>query len=66
MLRTAHCVDSWLTDGGEVVSLLRRVSALPPRNIHGIHLSCRPIPPKGNSGAGGLVKLKKSSDLIKV
>jgi hypothetical protein len=66
MLRIAHCVDSWLTDGGKVVSLLRRVSSLPRRIIRGTYFYWRLIQFKGNSEAGGLVKFKKSSDLIRI
>jgi hypothetical protein len=38
MSRLPHCLDSLLTDGGEVVSLTR-LPLLPPRKVPGTHFS---------------------------
>jgi hypothetical protein len=59
MLRISHCLDSRLTDGGEVVSLTHRPLSTPQRqyfSASGTHL-CRKL--RGLVRLEGLGKLKK-------
>jgi hypothetical protein len=48
ILRISHCVDNWLTDGGEAVSLTCQPHSTSQKHIPGNHLvsgsvSCRTI-----------------------
>jgi hypothetical protein len=59
-----HFLDSRLTDGGEVVSLMHRTPATPPRRFL-IKFSGRDLNQlQGKSGPGRIGSIKKSSDLI--
>jgi hypothetical protein len=61
--RLPHFPDNRLTDGGEVVRLTRR----PPftaRKIPHTHFYRRLSGPQGQSAAGGIRSIEKSSDLI--
>jgi hypothetical protein len=55
ILRIAHCLDSRLTDGGEVLRLAVRFLL----TILGTHFSYRLIQPKSNSKAGTVRRIEK-------
>jgi hypothetical protein len=61
--RLPHFLDTWLTDGGEVVSLTRRL-IFTPRKIPGTHFSSRLSRPQGHSAGGRVRSTEKSDDPI--
>jgi hypothetical protein len=61
MSRLPHFLDNRLTDGGEVVSLTRQLP-FTPRKIPGTHLEAELS--QGNSAAGRVRSIEKSSDLV--
>jgi hypothetical protein len=62
MLRIPHCLDIWLTYGGEVVSLMRQLRPTPQKWFL-VLISVRGWVNPGHR-LEGLGKLKKFSDLI--
>jgi hypothetical protein len=54
-------MNSWLTDGGEVVSLTRR-PPFTPRKIAGTHF-CRLSRPQGHNAAGRIRSIEESNDI---
>jgi hypothetical protein len=61
--RLPHFLDNRLTDGGEVVSLIRR-SPFTPRKIPGTRFCWRLSRPQGHSAAGRIRSIEKSNDPI--
>jgi hypothetical protein len=61
--RLPHCLDNQLMDGGEVVSLRRRLP-FTPRKIPGTHFCWRLSRPRGYSVVGRIRSIEKSNDLI--
>jgi hypothetical protein len=64
MLRLAHFLDNWLTDGSKVVSLMCQLR-FTPRKIPGTHFCQGLIQPQGHSAAGRIRSLRNSNDLSK-
>jgi hypothetical protein len=62
MLKLSHFLDSQLTDGGEVVSLMR-LPLFTPKEIPGIHFCQRLSQPLDHSVAGRIRSVEKSSDI---
>jgi hypothetical protein len=68
MFKIPHCLDNWLTDGGEVVSLTRRPRSTPQKHFFFLFLVLiSVIDPRaqGLVWLEGLGKLKKFNDLIR-
>jgi hypothetical protein len=63
MSKLPHFLDSWLTDGSEVVSLIHR-QHFTPRKIPGTHYCQRLHKPQGHSAYEKIRSIKKSSDII--
>jgi hypothetical protein len=66
MLRTLHCLDSRLTDGGKVVSPTNRPHFTPQKHyfsVSGTHFCLRLRKPQGLLQLEGLGKLNKFNDL---
>jgi hypothetical protein len=67
MLRIPHCLDSWLTDGGKVVSPTHWLCSTPQKLFYsasGTHFCQRLNKPQGLVWLEGLGKSKKFNDLI--
>jgi hypothetical protein len=62
-VRTQHCLDNRLTDGGKVVSLSRRQRSTPQTHFL-VAISVRDCEILGPSSAAGLGKLKKITAVI--
>jgi hypothetical protein len=63
-LRLPHFLDSQLTDGGEVVSLVRQPS-FTPKKIPVTHLCYESESIPGHRAAGRIRSIEKSNDLIR-
>jgi hypothetical protein len=62
--RLPHFLDNRLTDGGEVVSLMRRPAFTPQEDSWYSFLLEAGSTPQGHSAAGRIRSIKKSNDLI--